>query len=326
LRFSPSIIAPNIIQARLELIQNELKQYVVHRNVSVDPRLLVGCAPTKSGQAGSSDALVRDCDVCPELIVVDAGTFQMGSAESDSDLVEDEGPRTMRRVESVAISRREITSGEFKKFIAETGHLPSAMAGSAASWCGAPEAKGRITKSRTRNHAAPGFTQDESHPVVCVSWHDAKAYAAWLAAKSGKSYRLLSEAEHEYITRAGTQGAYWWGNEPNPGKAQYEREDGRTTLGPIGTIATSALDPNPWGFYHVSGNVAEWVEDCWNARHDQGATTGAARLAGHCASRVIRGGGWTYSAPDLRSAARDHAGSEETFVDVGFRVARDLDR
>lgn len=326
LRFSPSSLSRNLVLAKLELVQKGLKQFVVNRNVFIDERVMSGCTPSVRTMATSTKvSSIKDCDGCPELISLGPGEFIMGSPDSDPDHEEDEGPQTKRQVAAIAISRSEVTVGQFNSFVAETGYIPSAKSGKEKSWCAAPESTKRLIRSKSRNHTQPGFSQNDANPVVCVSWHDAKAYAAWLSSKTGKSYRLLSEAEHEYMTRAGTTTRYWWGDVADAERANYQLEDGRTSQSTAGTVVTNALSANPWGFNHVSGNAAEWVEDCWNDRHDEQESSSAARLTGKCANRVIRGGGWTYSAKDIRSAARDNAGSEETFVDVGFRVARSLE-
>jgi formylglycine-generating enzyme required for sulfatase activity len=174
----------------------------------------------------------------------------------------------------------------------------------------------------------PGFGQDDSHPVVCVNWEDAKAYAKWLSQKTGKDYRLPSEAEWEYACRAGTQAPFWWGSPISTAQANY---DGSHALGggETGewlrkTVPVKSFQPNPWGLYQVHGNVWEWCEDCWNGDYHNAPRDGSARSAGDCGQRVFRGGSWGNDPRDLRAAQRYMGAHEVRNRFVGFRVARTI--
>jgi formylglycine-generating enzyme required for sulfatase activity len=161
-----------------------------------------------------------------------------------------------------------------------------------------------------------------------VSWDDAAAYAKWLSGKTGKSYRLLSEAEFEYVARAGTTTPFWWGRSISTSQANY---DGNYTYAgsPKGEYRArptpvKSFQPNPWGLYQVHGNVWEWCADCWNGNYEGAPDDGTLWTTGDCAFRVLRGGSW-YNFPwDLRAAyrIRDFAGFRG--VIAGFRVARTL--
>ena len=149
-----------------------------------------------------------------------------------------------------------------------------------------------------RSFRNPGFAQDDSHPVVCVNWDDAKAYAKWLSGKTGKDYRLLSEAEWEYACRAGTSTPFWWGSSISTEQANY---DGNYTFGGgrkgeyrQRTVPVKSFEPNPWGLYQVHGNVGEWCEDCWNESYNGAPSDGSAWTAGDCAFRLLRGGSWDH--------------------------------
>ena len=188
-------------------------------------------------------------------------------------------------------------------------------------------------------------------PVINVSWNDAKGYTTWLARRTGKSYRLLSEAEREYVTRASTTTPFWWGASITPAQANY---DGNYTYQGGGakgdyrqrTEPVDSFEANPWGLYNVHGNVWEWTEDCWNSDNiasidlkaatdaaienflKRGLTSnpgnGGARTTGDCSSRVIRGGSWVSVPKQLRSAFRFGFISSGRSHDFGFRVARTL--
>jgi formylglycine-generating enzyme required for sulfatase activity len=164
--------------------------------------------------------------------------------------------------------------------------------------------------------------------VINVSWDDAKAYVAWLAKKTGKSYRLLSEAEREYVTRAGTTTPFWWGNSISTSQANY---NGNYTYGNgvkgefrQRTVPVDSFAPNPWGLYQVHGNVYDWMEDCWHDSYQGAPADGSAWTSGDCSRRVVRGGSWIDTPDVLRSANRNRSSSDGRIVNLGFRVGRTL--
>src|SRR5262249_16990223 len=156
------------------------------------------------------------------------------------------------------------------------------------------------------------------HPVVNINWDDAKAYAAWVTRKTGKTYRLLSEAEREYVTRApraGETSPFWWGPTITPKQANYNGNfiyaGGAKGQYRQRTVPVDSFEPDPWGLYQVHGNVWEWTEDCWNESNSGNPSDGSPRVTGDCTGRVVRGGSWGYEPQFLRSAAR-FRGSTET--------------
>ena len=159
--------------------------------------------------------------------------------------------------------------------------------------------------------------------MVDVSWHDAKAYVEWLSRKTGKRYRLLSEGEWEYVARAGTETAFWWGDEMGSGRANCDgcgsRWDGRQTA-PAGSFRA-----NGFGLHDVHGNVWEWVEDCWHGDYGGAPTDGSAWTSGGvCGKRVLRGGSWFNKPRNLRSANRNWYSAGFRISYLGFRIARTL--
>jgi formylglycine-generating enzyme required for sulfatase activity len=300
-------------------------------------------APDSTEKASASPAgtILKDCEDCPELVIVPSGRFTMGSPDSESGRKDTEGPqRTVEIDAAFAVGRYAITRDQFEAFVVATGRRFDNGCNVAVGndWELRPELSFR----------SPGFAQDGRHPVVCVSWDDANDYAKWLSTKTGKSYRLLSEAEREYVTRAGTSSAYWWGSVAHPDQANFdpnqpgpEMNAQNTSLARGATVKTSALPtgsasppkgtlpvysyaPNAWGLFQVHGNVAEWVEDCWNRSYMGAPAKALAVQSGNCDRRVVRGGGWEYFAPALRSAHRESARKENRYYHVGFRVARNL--
>jgi formylglycine-generating enzyme required for sulfatase activity len=251
----------------------------------------------------------KDCPSCPDMVVMPAGRFILGSPA-------DEPERSAGREDQVsvtiskpfAVGRFAVTRGEFAAFVAATGHKTDGD----CDW------------------RSPGFLQTDRHPVVCVNWNDAKAYVAWLSSQTGKSYRLLSESEREYVTRAGTTTPLWWGSLLSPAQANYigtaEPYKGRGSKGESrrATVPVDTFAANPWGLFNVHGNVWEWTEDCWNEKNAGNPADGSAWTAGDCGWRVVRGGSLSMHPRFLRSSNRFRRPPDYRIIDGGFRVARTL--
>jgi formylglycine-generating enzyme required for sulfatase activity len=170
-------------------------------------------------------------------------------------------------------------------------------------------------------------------PAINVSWEDAQTYVKWLSQKTGAPYRLLSEAEHEYVARGCTSPTcpstpFWFGAQISPDRANYDWRysyNGSVKADPPRrTIATDASVPNPFGLLQVHGNVREWVEDCWNEALTGIPRDGTARVTGDCTTHVVRNGSWKDEPKDLRSAKRSWELADERRAEIGFRVARTL--
>jgi formylglycine-generating enzyme required for sulfatase activity len=279
-------------------------------------------------QAGSGQSF-KDCPDCPEMVVVPAGAFAMGSPGNEPDRefkslqAGIEGPQHSVTIKSAfAVGRFAITRNEFEVFIKDGGRKP---------WDGCSlTVQNQLKSDSTASFRWPGFAQSETDPVVCINWEEAKAYAAWLSKRTGKTYRLLSEAEREYVTRAGTSTPFWWGSAIYPEMANYNGNEVYAGGGQKGvrqqkTMPVHSFKPNPWGVYQVHGNVYEWVEDCWNFNYTQAPTDGSPWTVGNCANRVLRGGCWDCPPHTLRSANRFRLGFGVHYNFAGFRVARTID-
>jgi formylglycine-generating enzyme required for sulfatase activity len=270
----------------------------------------------------------KDCPTCPEMVVVPAGSFTMGSPESEPERdgwnKGTESPQhevTIRK--SLAVGRFAITRGEYATFVRETNYAigDKCYTYESDKW---EERAGRSLRD-------PGITQDNRHPVACVNWDDAKAYVAWLSRKTGKTYRLLSEAEREYVTRAGSTTPLWWGSSITPKQANYNGNYTYAGGGSKGeyrkrTMPVDSFEANPWGLYQVHGNLWEWTEDCWHDTY-QGAPTDGSAWATACfpsSGRVLRGGSWDPNPQFLRSASRVGGTTVSRGSGIGFRVARTL--
>ena len=257
-----------------------------------------------------SGTTFRDCPECPEMVVVPAGSFMMGSSPSEADRYGDEGPRhrvTIARPFAVGVY--EVTRGEYGRFVSATDRWT-------ANSCVSYE-DGKWKERSGRHWKSPGYSQTDSHPAVCMSLEDAQAYVRWLSRETGEEYRLLSESEWEYVARAKTTGRYHFGLRISPSQANYGRNRGKTA--PVGSYSANA-----WGLYDVHGNVWEWVEDCWNVSYRGAPTDGRAWESGACGRRVLRGGSWYNEPRILRSAMRRGNSTGRRNGDVGFRVARTL--
>ncbi|MFO1184579.1 MAG: formylglycine-generating enzyme family protein [Bauldia sp.] len=286
-------------------------------------------APAESRCVKPQDRF-RDCAaICPEMVVVPAGTFTMGSPANEKDHDDDEGP-THEVVFAVpfAVGRIEVTRGEFSAFVADSGHKVAASCFVLGDGWASHEKPGKSFRD-------PEFEQDDGHPATCVSFSDAKAYVAWLAAKTGAPYRLLSEAEWEYADRAGAATPFPFGD---PGRQCAFANAYDLTLKLVLDVADVAactdnfahtapgasFAANAFGLYDMPGNVWEWTEDCYHSNYNGAPRDGTAWTAGECRSRVLRGGSWGAFALFLRSAARFPVNPALANNTYGFRVARSL--
>ncbi len=273
----------------------------------------------------------QDCAECPKMIVVRGDTFTMGAAKSEKGSLLFERPRYEVSVRKFAVGQYEITWEQFHNFIQETGYDFGNSCLNFSNFT--------LDETFGLNYLNPGFPQEANHPVVCVSWYASKAYVKWLSKKTGKTYRLLTEAEWEYAASAKLSTAFWWGNSISAQQANYNGEypyNGGKIFSPDRvknginrkkTVAVDSFMPNPFGLYNVLGNAAEWVEDCWYKNYIDAPTDGSARLsegAESCKRRVVRGGAWYHRPFQLRLRHRAWAKGNLNHYLVGFRVARDL--
>ena len=273
-------------------------------------------APSRAGQT------IKDCVDCPELVVLPAGSFMMGSSAQEQaqaqaqgakkEITDRENPQHNVSISRFAMGKTEVTKAQYAAFVSATGHNAG---NSCWIWTGS-----KWEDTTGRNWQNPGYSQSDNDPVACVNWHDGQAYAKWLSNKTGKQYRLPSESEWEYAARAGSSGKWSCGDEEGQlGQyAWYEANSGEKTQ-PVGT-----KKPNAFGLYDMHGNVWEWTQDCWNESYTGAPTDNAASTTGNCGQRVGRGGSWSGNAVNSRSASRgrDDAASRDSFL--GFRLARML--
>jgi formylglycine-generating enzyme required for sulfatase activity len=278
--------------------------------------------------------VVRDCPHCPELVVVSAGEFVMGSSKEDIDSgrgATNEGPQHRVFIKRpVAVGRFEVTRDQFETFVSASGYK-------IGDRCYTLESNTPRERA-DRSFRNPGYAQSGVHPAVCVNWRDAKAYVEWLSQSTGKTYRLLSEAEWEYVARAGSTLPYGFGKDATevckfgngadqsaklamlPTDYAYMNcTDNYPYSAPVGSFKANAM-----GLFDLLGNVWEWTEDCFYDDYLTAPSDGSARAGAGCQARAVRGGSWFSTGKSLRPAVRAKATDNARYDDVGFRVARVL--
>jgi formylglycine-generating enzyme required for sulfatase activity len=258
-------------------------------------------------QSAENSRNFRDCPQCPEMVTVPAGEFLMGSPDSEVGRNKDEGPQHKVTIaQPFAAGKYEVTFAEWDACVAGGGctHKPG------------DEGWGRGRR-----------------PVINVSWQDAKQYVAWLSSKTGKEYRLLSEAEWEYAARGVTKASdpytpFSTGATIDFTRANYDANfvygPGRQGTYRQKTLDVGSLPRNAFGLHDMHGNVWEWVQDCYKPTYEGAPVDGSPVTASDCNLHILRGGAWNYYPRLLRSAYRYATSPDVRINNIGFRVARPL--
>jgi formylglycine-generating enzyme required for sulfatase activity len=261
--------------------------------------------PKPAPQAKTLSGGFRDCATCPEMVKVPGGSLEMGDVAGTGE--GDEKPLRQISIGAFYAGRYEVTFDDWAACVAGGGCTGTPRD---AGW-----GRGR-------------------RPVINVSWNDAQRFVGWLSRESGKRYRLPSEAEFEYMMRAGSRSTYPWGEDgsqacsfanvadrqakrQNPDWSTFPCDDGEALTAPVGSYRANAF-----GLFDVAGNVWEWTMDCYQS-YRQAPADGSPSNPPECARRVIRGGSWSDATRNLRSADRTASSPAATLKIVGFRVVRD---
>lgn len=260
------------------------------------------------------EQLLADCSYCPQLTTVPPGLFLMGAAAGDLGREEDEGPLHLVTIaEPLAVGVYEVTFSEWDVCV-DRGHC--------------------------RHRPGDEGWGRSQRPVINVSWSDAQAYVEWLSEETREPYRLLSEAEWEYVARAGTGAAQYWSEQSAPSCEYANAADASSRSSPIRwpedwtfqacadgfpmTAPTGSFSANRFGLRDTLGNVWEWTQHCWNERHSRNPTDGRSRETGDCGKRVIRGAAWNSQPVHLRASVRDGIPANTRANNLGFRVVRPI--
>jgi formylglycine-generating enzyme required for sulfatase activity len=241
----------------------------------------------------------QECANCPKMMVMPAGSFTMGEPASEPFLANDGPQHRVTIARQFAVGQYELTFEQWDACVADggcNGYRPADE-----GWGGGPR------------------------PIINVSWTDAEAYVAWLAKKTGKPYRLPSESEYEYATRAGTTTVYPWGDDIKlNGQARANCLDCGSQWNGTQTAPVGSFPPNNFGLYDMVGNVFEWTEDCWHGSYSGAPTDGSAWTSGDCREGVVRGGAWIFGTVFVHSAYRHWSSPGDRLSFLGFRVVRTL--
>jgi formylglycine-generating enzyme required for sulfatase activity len=295
-------------------------------------------ASYKPGQV-FSDRYVDLPGKTPAMVVIPTGSFQMGASDSDEDHIDAEMPQHAVTIgKGFAMARSAITVGQFREFVRASGYVPDSVKLGGASVYDERGGAMRDDDDATWQDDYAGHKADDNLPVVNVSWNDAKAYVDWLSQRTGKAYRLPSEAEFEYALRGGTTTRYWWGDgvpthavENLTGAGDRSRSGRHWSHafrgyrdGYWGPAPVMSFAPNPFGLYDINGNVSEWAADCWHDNYIRAPADGMPWLNPGCTAHVVRGGSWGSSPEQDVSAYRQGTNSDVRSGRVGFRVVREL--
>ena len=238
----------------------------------------------------------RECAKdCPEMVVIAAGEFTMGSPATEKGRYDNEGPQHLITIaKPFGVSKYDVTFADWDACVS-VGGCPQISDGD----------MGRGTK-----------------PVINVTWNDAQHYVAWFSMMTGRPYRLLTEAEWEYANRAGSTTAYPWGDESGKGNANCN--DCGSAWDNHETSPVGSFKPNAFGLYDMAGDVWQWSQDCYHDNYGGAPADGSAWTSGDCSARVVRGGAWVDGPDGLRSAYRDRDSSADRLSSLGFRLGRTL--
>lgn len=320
-------------------------------------------AAPASAQSPEPFAAFQDCDGCPEMVALPPGAFQMGAAKADYAVpfAEASIPAELPRREvtigcAFAIGKYEVTAGEFAAYVAATG----ADVGGAC-WIRTPDQgpeKGRFVGERIDQPSAqpygptvaqiadgspaqPGLESTDRHPAACVTRDEAEAYLAWVSEQSGRRYRLATEAEWEYATRAGAETPFFWGADSSEACRYANFADSKSVyqawvaapcaeaIEPLWAAPAGSYEPNAWGLHDTVGSLQEMLLDCWSENCDGAPTDGSPRLDDGCETFIARGGDFELPFSSMRSGERLFYGLAEGEWDrsnvLGFRAAVSLD-
>src|ERR1700722_4747549 len=295
--------------------------FLVQRMLAPKPALT-----RASVEAPTPGTVFSDCPACPSMVVLPAGRFQQGSSRAEGGSSYELPAHWVNIQRPLGMSLNVVTVEEFQQFIAATGRDMQGCDTYDGEWKTRPDGSWK----------SPGFPQTGTHPVTCVSWDDAQAYARWLSGKTGHQYRLPSASEWEYAARSGGEAVLPWGAnaaaacasanvadasaaQRYPGWTVFGCNDGYVYTAPVGSFKA-----NSFGLNDMLGNVFQWTEDCWKADYVGAPIDGSARSAGDCSEHELRGGSWFSTPAYVRANYRNHFAAGYRTSSVGIRLVKDM--
>lgn len=257
----------------------------------VAPKVAAKPEPAPSTTSSTIQDDLKSGGKAPLMVVIPAGKFQMGSTSSKHS---EERPRHEVTVEKFAVSQYEVTFAEYDVFANATGRkTPDSL-----------------------------YLDRATHPVVFVSWDDAYYYTKWLTEQTGHRYRLANEAEWEYMASSAKKSPFWWGYDEEPNRAHCFGCG--TNFDPRKPTKIGSFEANPFAVYDTSGNVAEWVHDCWHPNYKGAPIYSEVWEGGDCSYRVVRGGAYSTPPQSIRNSKRDKYKSDKLYDHIGIRVVREI--
>ena len=295
--------------------------FLVQRMLAPKPALT-----RASVEAPAPGTVFSDCPACPSMVVLPAGRFQQGSSRAEGGSSYELPAHWVNIQRPLGMSLNVVTVEEFQQFIAATGRDMQGCDTYDGEWKTRPDGSWK----------SPGFPQTGTHPVTCVSWDDAQAYARWLSGKTGHQYRLPSASEWEYAARSGGEAVLPWGANVTgacasanvadasaaqryPGWTVFGCNDGYVYTAPVGSFKA-----NSFGLNDMLGNVFQWTEDCWQADYVGAPIDGSALNAGDCSEHELRGGSWFSTPAYVRANYRNHFAAGYRTSSVGIRLVKDM--
>jgi formylglycine-generating enzyme required for sulfatase activity len=269
--------------------------------------------------------IIRDCPTCPSMVVLPTGRFKQGATRAENASPFEMPIHWVVIGRPLSMSANPVTVDEFQQFIAATGRDVQGCDIYDGEWKNRPD-------SSWKN---PGFSQSGTHPVTCVSWNDAQAYARWLSTATGHQYRLPSASEWEYAARSGGEAVQPWSANASaacananvadasaaqryPGWTVFACNDGYVYTAPVGSFKANAF-----GLNDMLGNVFQWTEDCWYPDYVGAPVDGSARSGEGCSERELRGGSWFSTPAYVRANYRNHFAADYRTSSAGFRLVRE---
>jgi len=313
--------------AELERLRRE-NELLKQQQANVQPSIVT--PPVQLGKSFRDK--LKDGSLGPEFVQIPGGTFQMGSNDGE----DYEKPAHTVSVKSFAMGKYEVTRGEFKKFVEATNYQTDAE--NEGNGCAVIYGSDWDINDRL-NWKNPSFKQDDKHPVVCVSWNDAKNYVRWLSEQTEKSYHLPSEAQWEYVAK--TVGSkYCWGDNANESchygniadenakviRRYFDKTARITARCNDGYVFTSPVGiflPNKFGLYDITGNVLEWSDDAWHHNYTGAPIDGSSWINGEDNGiRVVRGSSWVFNSKNCTNRSNSNYHADASSYNLGFRIAR----